>query len=92
MDKVTFWCDSVKVLWWVRGRSRNFKPFVANRVGEIQTFTQPTQWRFVPTKVNPADILSRRMNEGELAECDSWWRGPVFLRESEDVWPQNKNS
>ena len=79
MEKVTFWCDSVNVLWWVRGRSRNFKPFVANRVGEIQTFTQPTQWRYVPTKVNPADILSRGMHAGELAECDSWWRGPVFL-------------
>ena len=90
MEKVTFWCDSVNVLWWVRGRSRNFKPFVANRVGEIQTFTQPTQWRYVPTKVNPADILSRGMHAGELAECDSWWRGPLFLRESEDVWPKNK--
>ena len=35
MTKSTFWCDNVNVLWWVRGRSRNFKPFVANRVGEI---------------------------------------------------------
>ena len=30
MTKSTFWCDSVNVLWWVRGRSRNFKPFIAN--------------------------------------------------------------
>ena len=37
ITKSTFWCDSV--LWLVRGRSHNFKPFVANRVGEIQ----PTQ-------------------------------------------------
>ena len=43
-----------------------------------------------PIKVNPADILSRGMHAGELAECDSWWRGPVFLRELEDVWPKNK--
>ena len=43
VEKVTFWCDSVNVLRRVRGRSRNFKPFVANRVGEIQRFTQPMQ-------------------------------------------------
>ena len=33
MTKSTFWCDNVNMLWWVRGRNRNFKPFVANRVG-----------------------------------------------------------
>ncbi|XP_068760347.1 uncharacterized protein [Montipora capricornis] len=32
----TFWSDSMDVLYWVRGRSRKFKPFVANRTGEIQ--------------------------------------------------------
>ena len=43
LTETTFWCDSVNVLWWVRGRSRNFKPFVANRIGEIQTNTEPNQ-------------------------------------------------
>ena len=27
-----FWSDSLNVLWWIRGRSREFKPFVADRV------------------------------------------------------------
>lgn len=27
--------DSLNVLWWVRGRSRAFKPVIADRVGEI---------------------------------------------------------
>ena len=30
-----FWSDSQNVLWWIRGRRRDFKPFVANWVGEI---------------------------------------------------------
>ena len=33
MSTTVFWSDSVNVLWWVRRRSRQFKPFVANRVG-----------------------------------------------------------
>ena len=37
----TFWSYSVNVLCWIRGRSREFKPFVANRVGEIHGITRP---------------------------------------------------
>ena len=34
----TFWIDSANVLWWIRGYSRAFKPFVTNGVGEIEMF------------------------------------------------------
>ena len=33
LGQAVFWSDSMNVLWWIRGRSRIFKPFVANRVG-----------------------------------------------------------
>ena len=35
MEKVTFWEDSMDVLWWIKQQSRQLKPFVANRIGEI---------------------------------------------------------
>ena len=61
-NKVTFWVDSVNVGFWVQGQSRNFKPFVSHRVGEldwrigeIHDESSPDQWRYVPTKLNPAD-------------------------------------
>ena len=38
---ITFWTDSTSVLWWVKGYSRQFKPFIASRIGEIQTSTNP---------------------------------------------------
>ena len=57
----------------------------------MQRNTQPTQWRYVPTKANPADMLSRGMHATDLALCNSWWSRPLFLRESEDAWPQNKD-
>ena len=77
-----FWSDSLNVLWWIHGRSREFKPFVANRIGEIQTSTRPDQWRYVPTDLNPADILSRGMSATDLIDCHTWWRGPEFLLQS----------
>ena len=69
MGRATFWSDSENVLWWIKGRSRQFKPFVANKVGEIQSNTDPEQWRYVPTSMNPADILSRGIKIKELNVC-----------------------
>jgi hypothetical protein len=89
MSDTIFWSDSMNVLWWIRGHSRDFKPFVANRIGEIQRCTSPAQWRYVPTDVNSADLLTRGITALELIEKDSWWYGPVFLAEPESKWPVN---
>ena len=92
MKEVTFWSDSSNVLYWIRGRSRSrqFKPFVSNRVGEIQGVTDPSQWRHVPTKENPADVATRGSNVRILAENQLWWQGPAFLVKEETNWPINK--
>ncbi|XP_071842043.1 uncharacterized protein [Apostichopus japonicus] len=87
---VTFWSDSMNVLWWVCRQSRKFKPFVANRVGEIQEMTEPKQWRYFPTSQNPADLLSRGMRASDLVDGEFWWSGPGFLKQAESRWPENK--
>ena len=69
-SKWVFWSDSMDILYWIRGQSRKFKPFVANRVGEIQASTNPEQWRYVPTKLNPSDLLTRGLSVPALAEED----------------------
>ena len=68
---MTFRSDSMSVLWWVRNHSRNFKPFIANRVGEIQTVSKPEQWRYIPSELNPADIISRGLSATELVNKKS---------------------
>ncbi|CAC5416214.1 unnamed protein product [Mytilus coruscus] len=54
-DDMTFWTDSMNVLYWIRGKSREFKPFVANHIGEIHSSTNPKQWRHETTNDNPAN-------------------------------------
>ena len=84
-----FWSDSVDVLWWLRNASRRFKPFVTNRVAEIQSLSSTNQWRYVPTKDNPADLATRGVTASGLACSEIWWQGPKFLREPESEWPEN---
>ena len=90
MDVATFWCDSKNVLRWIRGRSRRFKPIVANRVGEFQSITSPMMWKHVPTKINPADLVSRGTTVDVLASNDLCLNGPSFLQEPRNEWPQMK--
>ena len=65
---VNYWTDSMNVLWWVRNHSRKFKPFVANRISEIQRLSAPGKWNHVKTKENPADLLSQGMSVEDCTE------------------------
>ena len=88
VSHVVFWTDSTNVLYWVKNRSRKFKTFVVNRVGEIQETTDPEQWRHVPGHANPADLATRGISISGLAESKLWLEGPQFLLKSEKSWPK----
>ena len=87
LSQAVFWSDNMNVLWWIRGRSRIFKPFVANQAGKIQSLTNPKQWHFVPTNENPADFTTRGMRVSDLAKKKKWWSGPDFFQKEELDWP-----
>jgi len=56
---VVCWSDSMAVIYWINSNYMRWKPFVANRVKEIQGITDASCWRFVDGKKNPADCISR---------------------------------
>jgi hypothetical protein len=90
LSNVRFWSDSMNVLYWIRGKGRQFRPFVANRIGEIQSLTDPEQWQYIHTKENPADLCSRGVSVKELSQSELWWQGPTFLKLNELEWPRRK--
>ncbi|XP_046459823.1 uncharacterized protein LOC124206177 [Daphnia pulex] len=88
MDCRYFWTDSSTVRNWVRAVSSHYQVYVSHRIGEIQTLTEPHEWRFVPGRLNPADAATRSQMEEE--EIPSWWLdGPPFLYEEEPAWPKD---
>ena len=92
IQETVFWSDSQVVLGYIANTSRRFHTFVANRVAEIRSTSEPAQWRFVPGEENPADDCSRGLMASELTENCRWIRGPDFLWLSEENWPADRQS
>ncbi|GFY57570.1 integrase catalytic domain-containing protein [Trichonephila inaurata madagascariensis] len=82
--------DSTVALSWTRGYAKQWKPFVSNRVHEIQDLTNPQNWRFVKGEQNPADIVSRSCSAEELLKNRRLWHGPHWLTLSGENWPKNE--
>jgi len=81
-----YWVDSTIVLHWINSSPSRWKPFVANRVSEIQHLTEPRHWNHVPGDQNPADIISRGMMPSQLQESCLWWHGPEWLSQPSNTW------
>eukprot|EP00057_Strongylocentrotus_purpuratus_P004640 XP_003729152.1 PREDICTED: uncharacterized protein LOC100889568 [Strongylocentrotus purpuratus] len=85
IEKVVFFVDSMIVFHWIKSPARSFKAFVSSRVGEIQSLTDPSQWKHIPGTMNAADDVSRGVTVDKLAEV--WKHGPSFLYTDESEWP-----
>lgn len=86
-NRLVHWCDSSAVLAWINTDLSKLKMFVANRVSEIVDLTCAASWRYVPTALNPADLISRGVDARRLLSMHLWWSGPNFLREGSTGWP-----
>ncbi|GFT13879.1 DUF1758 domain-containing protein [Trichonephila clavipes] len=84
---IYYWTDSLISYYWIRGDSSAFKPYIKNRVQEIQLLSDPMQWGHCPGKDNPGDLLSRGTSAVKLAQNELWWHGPPWLKLTPDHWP-----
>lgn len=80
--------DSSTALSWIR-RNDEWGTFVGNRVKEILSLTKSGEWRWVPGKMNPADLPSRGCSPDQFLKS-KWWEGPGWLTKSEEFWPSGE--
>lgn len=88
-SRLFYWSDSEITLFRIRSQSSLYNVFVGSRIAEIQQLSISTDWLFVPTDHNPADIVSRGCLPNELHTIDLWWNGPIFLTNPE-TWPNQE--
>ena len=80
-DSCYCWTDSTIVLNWIQGDAYKWKPFVANRISQIQDLTAPSHWSHCSGSNNPADLVTRGISASDLIESELWLSGPSFLIE-----------
>ena len=69
-----YWSDLTTVLAWIK-RNDECGTFVGNRVKEICSLSNSSDWRNVPGFLNPADLLLRGCLPSDLVQS-RWWEGP----------------
>ena len=85
IDPSVFQTDST---CYIENKDKRFQTFVANRIPAILEQSTANLWRYVDTSLNPADEASRGMTTDALLNNQRWVRGPDFLTEPEEAWPQ----
>lgn len=83
LDAVEFYTDSRVILGYISNQTRRFYVYVSNRVQRIRRSTKPTQWHYISTSHNPADLATRSVPAAMLGET-TWVKGPTFLLQAEE--------
>ncbi|MCP4253045.1 MAG: hypothetical protein GY775_06490, partial [Candidatus Scalindua sp.] len=84
--KVHLWCDSQIALCWLCSR-KVLPVYVNNRVDEIKSLLPNAVYRYVATKENPSDLITRGVTTKQLKTSVLWWEGPSWLT-TKELWPE----
>ncbi|XP_068224543.1 uncharacterized protein [Palaemon carinicauda] len=79
--------DSSIVRAQIQKESYGFGTFVATRIAEVQSKSDPNEWWWIASGLNPADLLTRPQDPLNVAVVYSWKYGPEFMALPLEVWP-----
>ena len=73
--------DSEIALYWSTSQTKRQKPWVRNRVIEINRFSVPDDWYHVPSQMNPADIGTRKgATIEDVNQASEWINGKPWMK------------
>ena len=71
IEIIEYYSDSTTVLHWINGRVKDWNAFVVRKINEINENSIASQWGYVPTLLNKADIPSRGISS--IDQINSWY-------------------
>ena len=83
LSKIKVFSDSKVFLCWLAKPAETWKMFVSNRIKKIQKTIPYSNWSYVPTKENPADLGTRKISASKFLSSNTWLSGPEFIRSRE---------
>ena len=86
------WCDNMTALAQCASL-KNDSSFVHNRVEDIREKCVGFELRYVDTKQNPADVITREetFKDGKkFLNCKEWWEGPSWITDQQK-WCTDKD-
>ena len=74
--------DSTTVYLWIQNKDAKHPVFVANCLNRIcltHPDSPPQQWRWVPTHLNPADVVSCGAMPDDVKSWQLFYEGPSYI-------------
>jgi len=87
INESSLWTDFSILLTWIQGPPNKWKTFVGHIVALIQEETASVSWRHVPSQSNPADLISRGIEQTNLSTSTIWSKGPQWVSQKPSSWP-----
>jgi len=84
--------DTTKLPFCIKDTTKEWKPWVENRVNEIRKIVPAEYWKHCPGIENPADIPLRGIMPTELTNCRLWRYGPAWLVERNPALEEEGNA
>lgn len=88
--QTSLWTESKIALYWIKGDSSRWQPFVRNRVDEINRLSDPARWAHCSSSHNPADLVTRGISASALKNEARWWTRPTWLSQPKHTWPREE--
>ena len=82
MNSVYAWSDSAVVLGWMKTLLGKLISYVFHRVQNTINRIPFSNWRYVNTNHNPADLVSRVISPEDLLQNNVWWESSTRLSQS----------
>ena len=77
-EKIHYFTDSTIVLGYINNTSKKFSRYITRRIEIIHKSSSSSDWHYINTKDNPADLASRPQHPDDLMKS-RWLEGPEFL-------------